>query len=33
VIFGDWPDWLSLIGLVVIVSGGFSSLWFARRGQ
>ncbi len=33
VIFGDWPDWLSLIGLVVIISGGFSSLWFARRGQ
>ncbi|WP_299371440.1 DMT family transporter [uncultured Tateyamaria sp.] len=29
--FGDWPDALTLIGLVVILVSGLGSLWLARR--
>ncbi len=32
-VFGDWPDTLSLIGLVIIMVGGVSSVWFARQGR
>ncbi len=32
-VFGDWPDWVSLIGLVIIMAGGVSSVWFARKGR
>lgn len=32
-VFGDWPDRLSFVGLVIIMAGGISSVWFARRGR
>ena len=32
-VFGDWPDALSLLGLVIIMAGGVSSVWFARQGR
>lgn len=32
-VFGQWPDALSLIGLVIIMIGGVSSVWFARQGR
>ena len=32
-VFGDWPDALSLVGLVIIMAGGVSSVWFARQGR
>lgn len=32
-VFGQWPDGLSLIGLVVIMVAGVSSVWFAGRGR
>ncbi|SFS19092.1 DMT family transporter [Yoonia litorea] len=32
-VFGDWPDLLSFAGLVVIMVGGVSSVWFARQGR
>jgi drug/metabolite transporter (DMT)-like permease len=32
-VFGQWPDGLSLIGLVVIMIAGVSSVWFAGRGR
>ncbi len=33
VVFADLPDWLSLTGLVIIVTAGLSSLWLAKRGH
>lgn len=33
VVFGQWPDAISLIGLVVIMAAGASSVWFAGRGR
>lgn len=32
-VFGQWPDALSLVGLVIIMAGGVSSVWFARQGR
>ncbi|WP_413785271.1 DMT family transporter [Cognatiyoonia sp. IB215446] len=32
-VFGQWPDQLSLAGLVVIMIAGVSSVWFAGRGR
>lgn len=32
-VFGQWPDALTFVGLVIIVASGLSSLWFAGRGQ
>lgn len=32
-VFGQWPDGLSLIGLLVIIAAGASSVWFAGRGR
>ncbi|MEJ8562655.1 DMT family transporter [Yoonia sp. GPGPB17] len=32
-VFGEWPDGLSLIGLVIIMVAGASSVWFAGRGR
>jgi drug/metabolite transporter (DMT)-like permease len=32
-VFGQWPDGLSLIGLVIIMIAGVSSVWFAGRGR
>lgn len=32
-VFGQWPDALSLVGLVIIMVGGVSSVWFARQGR
>ena len=32
-VFGQWPDGLSLMGLVVIMVAGVSSVWFAGRGR
>ena len=32
-VFSQWPDGLTLIGLVIIVGAGLSSLWFAGRGR
>jgi len=32
-VFGDWPDALSFLGLVIIITGGVSSVWFARQGR
>ncbi len=32
-VFGQWPDGTSLIGLVVIMVAGVSSVWFAGRGR
>lgn len=32
-VFGQWPDALSLIGLLVIMVAGVSSVWFAGRGR
>lgn len=33
VIFGQWPDMIALIGLVIIMTAGMSSVWFAGRGR
>ena len=33
IIFGDWPDSTTLIGLAVIAIAGASSVWFAGRGR
>ena len=33
IIFGDWPDSTTLIGLTVIAIAGASSVWFAGRGH
>jgi drug/metabolite transporter (DMT)-like permease len=32
-VFGQWPDGLSLAGVVVIMTAGISSVWFARKGR
>lgn len=32
-VFGQWPDVPSLIGLVIIMVAGVSSVWFAQRGR
>ena len=32
-VFGQWPDGLGLIGLMVIMVAGVSSVWFAGRGR
>ena len=32
-VFGQWPDLLSLLGLVIIMTAGISSVWFARHGH
>lgn len=32
-VFGQWPDMLSLMGLLIIMAAGASSLWFAGRGR
>ncbi len=32
-VFSDWPDHYSLIGLVVIVVSGLSSFWLAQHGK
>jgi drug/metabolite transporter (DMT)-like permease len=32
-VFGQWPDGLSQIGLVIIMVAGVSSVWFAGRGR
>jgi drug/metabolite transporter (DMT)-like permease len=32
-VFGQWPDALSLLGLIVIMTAGISSVWFARNGR
>lgn len=33
IIFGDWPNSTTLIGLAVIAIAGASSVWFAGRGR
>ena len=33
IIFGDWPNSITLIGLAVIAIAGASSVWFAGRGR
>jgi drug/metabolite transporter (DMT)-like permease len=33
IIFGDWPESTTLIGLAVIAIAGASSVWFAGRGR
>jgi len=30
-VFADWPDFVSFAGLLMIVTAGFSSFWFAGR--
>lgn len=32
-VFGQWPDGQSLIGLLIIMIAGVSSVWFAGRGR
>ncbi|KQB95303.1 hypothetical protein AL073_17475 [Loktanella sp. 1ANDIMAR09] len=32
-VFGQWPDGLGLIGLVIIMTAGASSVWFAGRDR
>lgn len=32
-VFADWPDGTTLVGLVVIACAGASSIWFAGRGR
>lgn len=32
-VFSQWPDAPTLIGLLIIVGAGLSSLWFAGRGR
>ncbi len=32
-VFGQWPDGISLFGLVIIMVAGGSSVWFAGRGR
>lgn len=32
-VFGDWPDALSLLGLIVIMATGVASFWLAGRGK
>jgi len=32
-VFSQWPDILTLIGILIIISSGLSSLWFVGRGK
>ncbi|PJI86151.1 threonine/homoserine efflux transporter RhtA [Yoonia maricola] len=32
-VFGQWPDGLSLMGLIIIIVAGVSSVWFAGKGR
>lgn len=32
-VFGQWPDGISLLGLLIILVAGVSSVWFAGRGR
>lgn len=32
-VFGEWPDAYTLLGLAIIVAAGASSVWFAGRGR
>ncbi len=32
-IFSDWPDYYSLVGLMVIIIAGVSSFWLAQHGK
>jgi drug/metabolite transporter (DMT)-like permease len=32
-VFGQWPDGPSLVGLAVIIIAGVSSVWFAKQGR
>lgn len=32
-VFSQWPDILTLIGIFIIISSGLSSLWFVGRGK
>jgi len=32
-VFGQWPDGMSMLGLVIIMVAGVSSVWVARRGR
>lgn len=32
-VFGDWPDVITLAGLTIIAGAGASSVWFAGRGR
>ena len=32
-VFGEWPDGTTLIGLAIIMGAGASSIWFAGRGR
>lgn len=32
-VFSDWPDAVSMIGLSIILTAGLSSLWLAGRGK
>jgi hypothetical protein len=31
VVFSDWPDWISFVGLAVIFATGIASLALSRR--
>lgn len=33
VVFAEWPDTQTMLGLVIILATGLSSLWFANRGK
>jgi drug/metabolite transporter (DMT)-like permease len=33
IVFGQWPDAVSLLGLIVIMTAGISSVWFAGKGR
>jgi drug/metabolite transporter (DMT)-like permease len=33
IVFNDWPDKISMIGLSIILTAGLSSLWLAGRGK
>jgi drug/metabolite transporter (DMT)-like permease len=33
IVFRDWPDTVSMIGLSIILTAGLSSLWLAGRGK
>lgn len=33
IVFGEWPDGFTLLGLAIIAAAGASSVWFAGRGR
>ena len=33
IVFGQWPDRMSLLGLIIIMAAGASSVWFAGRAR